>query len=228
MDKVELRNCLENRNGSRIISPKASRRARRGVDRPPLGGKNVRSESLRLFSKQFLHVLGCIGLVSDLWPRGSLLFGLALAIARNGQVVEGGVAQVPYGPGGALHRAYHLGQKLREGLRLLAGHALICDVEHQPAVGFGARRPLRAGGTGRGGRLGEGGFGLPGCFSRPSCFTAGAPPVAQPQSSVASATAPSITAKIALMLMPRSSCPCPVISRPRPSRGSILGVRSSV
>ena len=47
------RNCLENRNESRIRSPKASRRGRSGVDQAPLGGKNARSRGLRHFSKQF-------------------------------------------------------------------------------------------------------------------------------------------------------------------------------
>jgi hypothetical protein len=55
--ELPFRNCLENRNGSQIGFPKASKRGLRGVDRPPLGGKNLRSRSLRLFSKQFLHAL---------------------------------------------------------------------------------------------------------------------------------------------------------------------------
>src|SRR5215208_6279190 len=52
-----FRNCLENRNGSRVMASKAPRRGRRGVDRQPLGGKNARSRGLRLFSKQFLQAL---------------------------------------------------------------------------------------------------------------------------------------------------------------------------
>jgi hypothetical protein len=47
------RNCLENRYGSPIRSPKASTSTRRGADRPALDGKNACSRSLRLFSKQF-------------------------------------------------------------------------------------------------------------------------------------------------------------------------------
>src|SRR5215204_893847 len=105
--------------------------------------------------------------------QGSLVSVLALAIPRNGQVVEGGVAQVPFGPGGTLHRAYHVGEQLRECLCLLLSHVLIGHVEHQPAV----RRRLRcllltryaAGGAARGGglsaRLGRGCLGLSRPFS---------------------------------------------------------------
>jgi predicted ester cyclase len=67
-------------------------------------------------------------------PRGSLLYVLALAISRNCQVVEGGVAQGPFGPGEAPHRAYHLCKQLRERLCLLRTHVLIGHVEHQPAI----------------------------------------------------------------------------------------------
>jgi hypothetical protein len=61
-------------------------------------------------------------------------------------VVEGCVAQIPYGPGGALHRPYHVGKQLRERVRLLPGHVLFGDVEHQPAVGLerAARSALEA------------------------------------------------------------------------------------
>src|SRR5215213_2668234 len=47
------RKCLENRNGSRIWSPKDSTRGLSGVDQPPLGDKKARSRNLRLFSKHF-------------------------------------------------------------------------------------------------------------------------------------------------------------------------------
>jgi hypothetical protein len=36
---------------------------------------------------------------------GSLLYVLALAISRNGQVVEGGVAQGPFAPGEPLEKS---------------------------------------------------------------------------------------------------------------------------
>jgi|SRR5829696_3594114 len=47
------RNCLENRNESRIGAPKAAKSERRELDLPPLAAKNTRSRSLQLFSKQF-------------------------------------------------------------------------------------------------------------------------------------------------------------------------------
>src|SRR5215203_1704118 len=51
--ELTFRNCLENRNGSLIRPPKASRSARRGADRPALGANNACSRSLGLFPKQF-------------------------------------------------------------------------------------------------------------------------------------------------------------------------------
>ena len=47
------RNCLENRNGSRIGATKVAKRGRRSPDRLPLAAKEVRSRRLQLFSKQF-------------------------------------------------------------------------------------------------------------------------------------------------------------------------------
>jgi hypothetical protein len=52
----ELRNCLENRNGSRIGTTKAAKMGRRSPDQPTLGAKDVRSRRLQLFSKQFRKV----------------------------------------------------------------------------------------------------------------------------------------------------------------------------
>src|SRR5215211_7995499 len=87
-------------------------------------------------------------------PRGSLLYVLALAISRNCEVVEGGVAQGLFWPGEAVHRAYHLCKQLRERLCLLRTHVLIGHVEHQPAVRLRLRRLLltgcAAGGAARG------------------------------------------------------------------------------
>jgi hypothetical protein len=84
-------------------------------------------------------------------------------------VVEGGVAQLPSGPGGALHRAYHIGKQLRERLCLLPTHLPIGDVERQPTVRLRVRRLLLAGcvarGEGQGARFGRVRFGLPCAFS---------------------------------------------------------------
>jgi hypothetical protein len=49
-----FRNCLENRSGSRIGTPRAAKRGRRRLDRPLLAAKNARLRRLQLFSKQFL------------------------------------------------------------------------------------------------------------------------------------------------------------------------------
>jgi hypothetical protein len=47
------RNCLENRNGSRIGATKAAKMGQRSPDQPTLGAKDLRSRRLQLFSKQF-------------------------------------------------------------------------------------------------------------------------------------------------------------------------------
>ena len=47
------RNCLENRIGSRIVAPRAAKKARRRLEWSLFSTKDPRSRSLRLFSKQF-------------------------------------------------------------------------------------------------------------------------------------------------------------------------------
>lgn len=57
-------------------------------------------------------------------------------------MVEGGVAQVSSGPGGALHRAYHVGQQLREHGALLPTHVLVGAVVRAPAYSLPRTAPL--------------------------------------------------------------------------------------
>jgi hypothetical protein len=53
-----FRNCLENRDGSRIGAPKAVNRDRRSPNRPFPWRQEARPRRLWLFSKQFLHAFG--------------------------------------------------------------------------------------------------------------------------------------------------------------------------
>src|SRR5919107_4283777 len=52
-----FRDCLENRNESRIGTSRAARRVPRGGRWTPLGTKTHGREAFQLFSKQFLHAL---------------------------------------------------------------------------------------------------------------------------------------------------------------------------
>ena len=90
-----LRNCLEKRNGHRIGTLRAAKKALRSIDRPLLGAENVRLRSLRPFSKQFLQDVRWIGTRSG--PLGGQYLDLIVIFRKLSSSANGCSGSGPRG-----------------------------------------------------------------------------------------------------------------------------------